>query len=97
MVMGRIKEVINFNYRNRTNILSHTFRKEVDFLLHKGDIFCGLECKSTETIQRQHFTGLKDLSEALTSRIMHGIILYNGNEIISFSDKFLAVPLRCII
>lgn len=71
--------------------------KEVDFLLHKGDIFCGLECKSTETIQSQHFAGLKDLSEALTSRIMHGIILYNGNEIISFSDKFLAVPLRCII
>ncbi|WP_419235338.1 ATP-binding protein [Rickettsia endosymbiont of Nabis limbatus] len=71
--------------------------KEVDFLLHKGDIFCGLECKSTETIQSQNFAGLKDLSEALASQIIRGIILYNGNKIISFSDKFLAVPLRCII
>lgn len=71
--------------------------KEVDFLLHKGDIFCGLECKATETIQSRHFMGLKDLSEALAPRTMYGIILYNGNEIINFSDKFLAVPLRCIL
>ncbi|WP_218460567.1 ATP-binding protein [Rickettsia sp. TH2014] len=71
--------------------------KEVDFLLYKGDVFCGIECKATETIQSWHFMGLKDLSEALAPRIMHGIILYNGNEIISFSDKFLALPLKCII
>lgn len=71
--------------------------KEVDFLLYKGDVFCGIECKATETIQSRHFTGLKDLSEALAPRIMRGIILYNGDEIISFSDKFLALPIKCII
>lgn len=71
--------------------------KEVDFLLYKGDVFCGIECKATETIQSRHFTGLKDLSEALAPRIMCGIILYNGDEIISFSDKFLALPIKCII
>lgn len=71
--------------------------KEVDFLLYKGDVFCGIECKATETIQSRHFMGLKDLSEALAPQIMHGIILYNGDEIISFSDKFLALPIKCII
>lgn len=71
--------------------------KEVDFLLYKGDVFFGLKCKAAETIHSEHFAGLKDLSEALAPRVMHGIVLYNGNEIISFSDKFFALPLKCII
>ncbi len=38
--------------------------KVFDFLLYKGDIFCGVECKAAGTINNGYFAGLKELSEA---------------------------------
>lgn len=64
---------------------------EVDFVLQKGDVCCGIEIKWSQTIGKSDFKGLKDFQDALGKQSL-GIVLYTGNEIISFSESLLAVP-----
>lgn len=71
--------------------------KEVDFLLYRGTTFWGIECKAAETVSIKDFQGLKDLQEALESPNVKGLVLYRGNQIITFSENMLAVPLKCLL
>jgi len=71
--------------------------KEVDFLLYRGSTFWGIECKSTKTVEWKDFKGLQDLKEALSPQKVGGIVLYKGENIVPFSEEFLAVPLRCLV
>lgn len=84
-----------------SGIYSYFYRthegKEVDFLLTRGNIFWGIECKSAASVEKRDFHGLQDLQNALSSNQVKGIVLYKGEKVIPFSETMLAVPIRCLI
>jgi predicted AAA+ superfamily ATPase len=70
--------------------------KEVDFVLKRGEIFWGIECKATETLTHKHFNNLEDMQEVLGPK-SRGIILHMGDKILPFSDGLIGIPFRLLI
>jgi predicted AAA+ superfamily ATPase len=68
-------------------------QKEVDFVVEKtnGDTL-GIEVKLSSSVDAKDFGGLKVLREAAGKSFKKGIVVYTGNEIVPFGDKFWAVP-----
>ena len=67
---------------------------EVDLVLEnrKKQLF-GIEIKSAATLKEQDFKGLKQLSKLAGDKFQKGIILYSGEEMLSFGDNLWAVPI----
>ncbi len=70
--------------------------KEVDFLLSHGMIHWGIECKASTNVSLKDCRGLTDMIEAIGPNTK-GIILYAGDEVVSFADNIIAVPFRILI
>ncbi len=68
---------------------------EVDFLLCRGLRQAGIEFKLAQTVTAKDFNGLKDWQEVAPSNSL-GIILYLGDEWVSFSDRLAAVPIKVL-
>ncbi|HQS84075.1 MAG TPA: ATP-binding protein [Alphaproteobacteria bacterium] len=64
--------------------------KEIDFILTKGTRVIGIECKASESLQKQDFTGLKDLQSENPNAL--GIILYGGQTVLQVASQIIAVP-----
>ena len=67
-------------------------QKEVDFVLEKGNEVAGLEVKLNSVPSANDFSGLKLLKEAAGDRFKLGIVIYPGNELVSFGENLWAVP-----
>lgn len=73
-----------FHYRDKD-------KQEVDFILTGVDQRAtGIEVKAGMTIQKKMFTTLEKLVSS--GSIQQGIIIYNGERILPFSDQLAAVP-----
>lgn len=70
--------------------------REVDFLLSRGDVLWGIECKSASSVDAKDFQGLHDLKDALSPKTVGGIVLYKGDQVVPFGENFLAVPLSVL-
>ncbi len=70
--------------------------KEVDFLLNQGMNYWGIECKASTSVSLADCKGITDMIEAIGPQAK-GMILYAGSEVIVFSDRIIAVPLRILI
>jgi uncharacterized protein len=71
--------------------------QEVDIVLEAGDgRIVGIECKSGIGLNSDSFKGLRALKE-LTGRKFHrGIVLYPGDQMLSFERSFEAVPVSAL-
>ena len=67
-------------------------KKEVDFVLDKGNEVIGIEVKLNSNPNVNDFNGLKLLKEAVKDRFKLGIIIYPGTTLIPFGEDFWAVP-----
>ena len=77
-----------FHYRDKN-------RREVDFILsgHNGQA-TGIEVKAGMTIKREMFAAQEMLIEA--GSIQRGVIVYNGDRVLPFSDSLMAIPAGCL-
>lgn len=66
---------------------------EVDFILenHARKVI-GIEVKAGQTIFNQDFRGFRKLATLAGNNWQSGIILYNGNQCLSFGEKLWAIP-----
>ena len=79
-----------FHYRDKDKV-------EVDFVLQKGDgQILGIEVKASATLNSESFKGLQRLQEISGDDFLMGILLYDGDHSIQFSDKLFAVPIAVI-
>lgn len=71
--------------------------QEVDIILEnaQGD-FVGIEVKASQTISSNDFKGLKLFSELTTDRFKYGFVLYTGEKIIPFGEKYFALPINIL-
>lgn len=78
-------------YHYRTND-----KKEIDFIIERGDKIFAIEVKSSQTIKKEAFKHIVDFQNRSTEKIT-GIVLYAGDTILPFGDEenaLYALPLR---
>jgi hypothetical protein len=67
--------------------------KEVDFVLEQGARRLGIEVKAARSVGRADLAGLMDMQHAIDAR---GLLLYGGEEVVSFGENLLAAPLAVL-
>lgn len=75
-----------FYYRDKEQV-------EVDFILeNSANQIIGIEVKTSHTIFNQDFRGLRKLAAIAGNDWLSGIILYQGEQCLSFGDNLWAIP-----
>lgn len=71
--------------------------REVDAVFEARDgSLVGIEIKASTRVSSRDFNGLKSLREAAGDSFLRGIILYNGEEQVSFTQGLTAVPIQAL-
>lgn len=79
-----------FHYRTTTG-------REVDILLEDvAGRLVGVEVKASATVVRKDFSGIDALAEDTGRKFVRGIVLYTGDEPVSFTENYLALPVSAI-
>lgn len=70
---------------------------EVDIVLEnaQGNVV-GIEVKSSETVKDDDFKGLRSLQNMLGKQFIRGIVLYLGNQRITFGENMIALPMNAL-
>jgi uncharacterized protein len=55
-----------------------------------------VEVKATSSVGEGDFRGLKRLRELLGPRFHSGVVLYDGEHVLPFGERLLAVPLSAL-
>jgi predicted AAA+ superfamily ATPase len=67
---------------------------EVDFVLESSDRqLIGIEVKAAATVTRADFRGLQKLQTLTGANFVSGIVLYDGEQVLSMGERLWAVPL----
>ena len=67
---------------------------EVDIVMQRGPAaLAGVEVKASATVTRSDFRSLRKLADALGERFVAGVVLYDGESVVSFGDRLKAVPI----
>lgn len=97
-VVGELRKQIGWSNK-RVNMYHFrtTTGKEVDILLEDAaGCLVGIEVKSSATVVRKDFSGFDALSESAAKQFLRGIVLYTGNQAVSFGESYLALPLNAL-
>jgi predicted AAA+ superfamily ATPase len=78
-----------FHYRDRDQV-------EVDMVLDAAGSVVGIEVKAAETVRAEDFRGLRHLANRLGGRFLAGIVLYAGEQQLSFGDRLTALPMAAL-
>jgi len=75
-----------FHYRDKDQV-------EVDFVLENQERkIIGIEVKASSTVFNHDFHGLKKLASLVGKSWLSGIVLYDGEQCLSFGDNLWAIP-----
>jgi uncharacterized protein len=75
-----------FHYRDKD-------QAEVDFVLQNaGGQVVGIEVKAAASVTRRDFAGLERVASAAGTAFVQGIVLYDGDQILSFGKSLRAAP-----
>lgn len=79
-----------FHYRDKE-------QAEVDFVIenNRGEIV-GLEIKSSATVSSNDFRGLRKVLAATGRKFKAGIVLYDGDQVLSFGERLFAGPISSL-
>jgi predicted AAA+ superfamily ATPase len=79
-----------FHFRTQDNI-------EADFVIERQDgALIGIEVKYSSTVTASDFKGLKALQKIANKDFIRGVVLYQGDEILSFGENLFAMPISCL-
>lgn len=86
---------------NKTRVSLFYFRtssgQEVDAVLEDihGRIV-GIEVKAAASVGEKDFSGLKALADLAGKRFCRGIVLFDGDAVVPFGDRFTAMPVSAL-
>jgi predicted AAA+ superfamily ATPase len=79
-----------FRYRDRDQV-------EVDMVLENAaGAVIGIEVEAAETVRAEDFRGLRHLANRLGERFRAGIVLYAGEQQLSFGDRLTVLPMAAL-
>jgi len=68
--------------------------REVDIVLEgPGNRIVGIEVKASSSVNSSDFAGLHELAAIAKGKFARGILLYDGDTVLPFDEKLVAVPL----
>ena len=68
--------------------------REVDMVLKApGRKIVSMEVKASASVSQDDFNGLRELALAAGRGFARGVVLYTGEQLVSFEDRMWAVPL----
>lgn len=56
----------------------------------------GIEVKAAATVTRKDFAGLQVLAEDTGKRFVRGLVLYTGEQTVSFGARQMALPVSAL-
>ena len=65
-----------------------TDKKEIDFIVRYKNQFLAIEVKTSSTVSEKDFSAMKGINNF----IKYGIVLYMGDRVLPFGEKFFAIP-----
>ena len=69
----------------------------MDFVLERPDgSVTGIEVKASKRVVSADFKGMEALWDLAKHDFVCGIVLYSGEDVIPFGDRFLAVPFSAL-
>jgi uncharacterized protein len=81
-------------------VISHYRDKdqtEVDFIVESANgAILGIEVKASATVTAADFKGLRKVAEATGSLFKLGLVLYDGDRVLPFGERFFAAPVSCL-
>jgi predicted AAA+ superfamily ATPase len=84
------KPISFYHFRDKDGV-------EVDIVLERGAReITGIEIKASATVTASDFHGLRKLRDAAGSHFQGGVVLYDGEQCVSFGDRLHAVPIRAL-
>lgn len=69
---------------------------EVDIVVQRGAHYAGIEVKAASSVGEGDFRGLRRMRELMGSRFNSGIVLYDGEHVLPFGQRLLAVPVSAL-
>ncbi len=97
-VVGELRKQMGWSDA-RVNLYHYrtTTGREVNIVLEDAaGRLVGMEIKASSSVGRKDFSGLDALSEDLGSRFVRGIVLYSGDQAVSFTDHYVALPVSAL-
>ena len=82
------EDFFNFNYYRTKD------KREIDFIVESEKHIIAIEVKSSQTARVDDFKHIIDLDSMLKGKKFIGIVLYFGERVICFKEKFWAVPMK---
>lgn len=73
-------------------------KKEIDFILEKGETVFAIEVKASQTVKGDAFKHIADFQKKSSKRVV-GIVLYSGDKLLPFGDdthQRYAVPISVL-
>ena len=91
-------EVLKLLTASEFKLIPHHFRdrdgREVDIVLERDDgKIAAIEIKASATVRPGDFSGLRALARACGDRFVSGVVLYDGKDVVPFSDRLAATPI----
>jgi len=81
------EEAVSFSYfRDKDKV-------EVDIVVESGGTLAGIEVKAASTVTADDFKGLRKLQNAAERFFSAGVVLYDGEAVVSFGENMYAVPI----
>ena len=71
-------------------------KKEIDFIIKKGERILAIEVKSSHSVKREDFKHIIDFQQKSSKDIL-GIVFYSGDSIVGFGEKLFAIPLAFLL
>ena len=73
-----------FHYRTQD-------RKEIDFILSRGDSLLAIEVKSSFSVDKSDFKHIIEFQKSSPKKV-RGIVFYMGDNVLEIDDKNMAIP-----
>lgn len=79
------KQAEIFHYRTND-------RKEIDFIIEIDNQILAIEIKQSSSVKKEDFKHIIDLQNRYKEKKCLGIVFYNGDIVIEFSENLIAIP-----
>lgn len=79
------KQAQMFHYRTND-------KKEIDFIIEVNNELLAIEVKQNSSVKKEDFKHIIDLQNRYDERKCLGVVFYNGDMVVEFSDDLVAIP-----
>jgi len=97
-VFQELRRLASFSeHRHRFHHFRDKEKKEVDIVIERdGVLVAGIEVKASSTVLPRDFLGLIKLRDAMGERFVQGVVMYDGENVLTFGDRLYAVPIASL-